>query len=443
MRKQLAYVGIATLLAQIAAFTKMWFVARYFGVGAELDGYYLAFIIPSLISGVLSGAIQTGLFPVYARIRTQQGDDAAWKLARLLMGGIVCVSGCISLLLLFTSQMIASLLAHGASSSVLEATIFTLPFAALSIALNGAGDYLGYLLALRGRYTIAAAAPIANAAVGTTLLISWPEGGLLNLTLGTLLGLVVQVGIVLRTTQQTGFRVMGELPSWSEARVDVKEIIKLGGWILPGVVFSNISIAIPTVLIASYGEGAISAFGYAFRFHQSAVQLLVMAASPVILAHFSELVVQDKTAQLRRLLRHGIVTAFIVGIVAFGLVSIWGEPLLLAVFGHGRFDLQAAHRVANHWMLLTVALFPTLWGNVLTKFFQANRNPGLLSVFGILGLLVIWSMTWIFARYLGEYAIPAAIAISAYTVAILAWRLMHGFMIRKIKTAETCSPGTK
>jgi hypothetical protein len=64
MKKQLASVTLVTFLAQLATSGKVGLVARYFGLGAVLDGYKRAFVLPNLITGMVFGAIQTGLFPV-------------------------------------------------------------------------------------------------------------------------------------------------------------------------------------------------------------------------------------------------------------------------------------------------------------------------------------------------------------------------------------------
>lgn len=429
MKKQLASITLVSFAAQLAAFGKVWLVARYFGVGADLDGYNLAFVLPSLIAGVVSGAVQTGLFPVYAALRTSEGEEAVGRLERLLLLGIAGLTGSLSLLLLMSTQAVAPLLAQGASTAVIAATSYVLSFAAIAIVLNGVGDYLGFLLALRGSYAIAAAAPIVNALIGAALLAAWPQGGLLNLALGTILGLTVQVIIVLRAAQHSGFRLLGQLPTWHAARTDVREMLRLGGWILPGVVFSNLSVALPMLLIAPFGEGAVSAFSYAFRFHQSAVQLLVMAASPVILAHFSELVAQSEHGALRHLIRRGFGVSLLIGVVSFALVEFLGEALLLAVFGNGRFDAQAAQRVAAHWVWLAAALFPALWGNVLAKYILAIRRPLILSMLSFAGLLTLWVAAQTLDQFFGEYVIAASITISTCIVTLLMWSITKGGVV--------------
>lgn len=431
MKRELASITAVTALAQLAAFTKLWFTARLFGVGAELDGYNLGFVLPTLVTGVLSGALQTGLFPVYARLRLDKGAEAVTHFERLVLYGVLLLAASMSLVLVLFAPWIAEILAADAPSAVRKATAFVLPLAGLAICLNGTGDYLAYILALRGRYVIAAAAPIANALLGASMLAAWPEGGLLNLTLGTVLGVAVQAGICLDAAVRLGFQPLGTLRGLRERLGETKEMLRLGGWILPGVAFANVTASLPPVLLAAYGEGAVSAFGYAYRLHQSAIQLLVMAASPAILARFSDMVVRRDVVALSRLLQKAGWLAAIIGTAAVTFVWIAGALFLQSVFGTGRFDVEAASRVAAHWGWLSLGLAPALWGNVLAKSLQADSRPKLMSMLSGVGLFALWVAASMLAPSIGQYAVPAALAISSTIVTFLAWHAVRRLLIKR------------
>lgn len=422
MKKQLVSVMAVTLLAQLAAFVKLWLTARLFGVGPELDGYNLGFVLPTLVAGILSGMLQTGLFPVYAQLRAEGNTRRLEQFERLVLLAMGVLAGIIALVLAVGASNVAELLAHDSTDAVRQWTAFVLPWAAAAILLNGIGDYLGYVLALRGRYVIAASAPIANAILGAALLAAWPEGGLLNLTLGTVAGIALQVMICLAGAQWAGFRPFGVTLAVGEFKSEFAQMLRLGGWILPGLVFANLTASLPTILVAQYGEGAVSAFGYAYRLHQSAIQLLVMAASPVILAHFSDLVARGEWESLRVLLRKAGWISLTIGFVAWAGVFLLGEPVLAIVFGHGRFDAEAVNRVASQWAWLTLGLAPAILGNVLAKCLQALARPRLISVLAAVGLLVLLGLAAVFSGLLSESAVPAALSGSALFVTLLLWK---------------------
>lgn len=421
MRRQLIIVSSLTATAQILGFIKLWFTSRLFGVGPELDGYFLVLVVPTLISGVLAGLLQTSLFPVWAKLATERGASVVPRFERgvllilLLIGISVAGISFIAAPRLILSSSVRL------SPSVYEAALFVLPFAVLLIPLNAVGDGLGYLLALRDRYPIAAAAPLANALFGSALLALWPEGGLLNLTLGTVMGLALQVAICLIGLTRANLQIFGPLPARDEFIQEWREMARLSAWIFPGIIFANLTATLPVTLIASYGEGAISAFGYAWRFHQFAIQLLVMAVSPVLLSHIANLVAIGQEDRLRRLLARGIWFSLLTGSVVTVIVWFLGRSILSVIF-QGRFDDVAAAQVCGHWLWLSIGLAPALLGNIYAKVWQARGRAGLMSLLAGLGLIVFLLAFQMLEGVLESHSVAASVGCSSVAVTLAGWR---------------------
>lgn len=427
LKRQLLGVAAVTAVAQFAAFIKLWLVARYFGVGTELDAYNLAFVVPTLLSGVIFAAVQTGLFPVYSTLRIRSGEPTADGLARAILGALLVLGLTISGMMFAGADAIAALLVRDGSDHLRQTTAFVLRFASFAVALNAVGDYLGSVLALRGRFLTAAAAPIANGLLGAVLLLAWPEGRLTNLALGTLLGIVLQSVIVMVALMATGFSLFGSVPQLRSVWTDAVETLRLGAWVLPGVVCSGLVMTLPSIWLVPFGDGAVSAFGYAFRFHQTAVQLIAMAVSPILLTRFSELVALGEIQALDRLRRTGLRISLGLGFAILIVVFVFGEPILLLLFGHGRFDVEAAGRVADHWIWLSAGLGAALYGIVLAKQMQAGRHAKQLSLIAALALLTFVIVALSLRPLIGEWSIPIAI-VAATIVPTL---LMHLFISEK------------
>lgn len=424
MKRQLALISLLTAASQLSAFFKLWFTARIFGVGSELDGYNLALVLPTLISSIAIGFLQTGFFPVRARLHSKGSKQQTEAFERSVLWASFCIGIVFSLMLAITTPWIAPLIGQQAPTSVTAALTFSLPFTAPLIALNMLGDCAGYLLAMRSRFSIAAAAPIVNGLLGGALLALWPEGGLLNLVLGTLIGLIAQVAICLLGLAHLRFSFFGLIPAWTELKRLFFDIAKLGGWIMPGVVFTSLIVSLPPLWITSFGEGAVSAFGYAYRLHSSAIQLLIMASSTVILANFSDLIAKNDIASIRQILRHARMISLIIGVASTILVGIAAVPVLEAIFW-GRFDSQAASRVATHWIWLTVGLGFAILGNVYAKLWQSQGRPHLMSIFAGCAVVVLCISYWLLRIHLSEYALAAALSISSMTVALLGPRYLN------------------
>jgi peptidoglycan biosynthesis protein MviN/MurJ (putative lipid II flippase) len=416
MRRQLATVSVLTALAQLLGFVKLWFIARIFGVGLELDAYNLALVLPTLISSVLAGALQTGLFPVRATLAAESAESIpyfertmlAWcGLAGLALGALLLAIGP-DLLAAFSKSSDAAAAVH--HDLVLRSLGFVL-------LLNLLSDCCSYLLAMRDRFAIAAAAPIANAVLGTLLLAIWPQAGLLALVVGTLAGSLLQVAICLLGLRALGVPLLGPLLPWDSLRPHARRLLSLGGWILPGVVFSNLVVALPPLWIASSGEGAVSAYGYAYRLHSSLLQFIFMASSTVILARFSEMVVRGDEQQIATVLRKASALSAGVGIAACAFIALFGAWTLELLFG-GRFDARAAQAVSQHWLILTVGLPFAIVGSIFAKLWQAQGRPQLISSMAACSLLTLFAMHEILAPAWHQYAVSMAQSAAAASVVL-------------------------
>lgn len=426
MRKQLALIAVLTVISQLAALLKVWFTARIFGVGAELDGYNLSLVFPTLISGVMAGVLQTGMFPVRAKLKAA-GDVlalATFERSTLLLAALLGIL--VTALLLLGTPVIASQLTQSSSQPVRLALAFSFPLLTLLVTLNFVGDCCGFLLAMRNRFAIAAAAPVVNGLLGALLLALWPAGGLTNLVAGTLLGLTLQVALCLWGLKTTGFVLFGPVPSWATTQSHWGEMFSLGRWILPGVVFSNLVVALPTVWMAQYGDGAVSAFGYAYRLHSSVLQFLVIAGSSVILARLSDLVAQGNGVAVKDILVKASVVSVVFGL--FGVFLIWalGAAALQWLFG-GRFDAAAAARVSSHWLLLSLGLGLAMMGNVFAKLWQAQRRPRLISVVAGMSLITLYLAHWLTQGALHEYSLSVSFAAATLPVVLVGlWYVSTG-----------------
>ena len=139
MKKQLAVIAVLTAASQISAFFKLWFTARIFGVGSELDGYNLALVLPTLISGIVAGFLQTGLFPVRAKLKVAGNPADVDAFERAVLWGIASVGVVFTILLSLGSPAIVPVLAGRAPATVIVAMGTAFPYLTILVALNMAG----------------------------------------------------------------------------------------------------------------------------------------------------------------------------------------------------------------------------------------------------------------------------------------------------------------
>lgn len=424
MRRELIVVTALAAGSQISAFFKLWFTARIFGLSAELDGYNLALVIPTTLSSIFAGCLQTGLFPVRANLNAmgERNDVDAFERVLLLSVG---AAGCIAAALLyFSNDLVMTYFSpRGLDPSVQNALQIVAPSVSVLVGLSMLGDTAGYILAMRRRFAVAAGAPIINGIIGGLVLASFPQAGLASLLVGTIVGSICQVGICIWGLHRSGLRLFGSLLPIVQARVLLCQIVALSAWIFPGVVLSNLVVSLPAVWVSGFGEGANSAFGYAYRLHSSTVQLLVMAGSPVILANFSDLIAGGEIQAVRSILLKTAAIALIIGATGVILVGTIGPSLLTYIF-RGKFDADAAIRVSNHWWWMSTGVAFLIIGNVFAKLWQSQQRPKFMTLMAIISIITMIGSYHLLMPYLGEYGVAAAMSVAAVATVVVGARFL-------------------
>ncbi len=136
MTRDIARVLTLSALTQIAGFGKSVLIAYYFGVNAELDGYYLAQAIPALFSSVSTLFLQTGLLTVYVNhLARGESEAAAALLARILLA-LAALGIAISAVVSASAPTLVSLIAPDASASVQDSAVTSLRILAFLLLLN-------------------------------------------------------------------------------------------------------------------------------------------------------------------------------------------------------------------------------------------------------------------------------------------------------------------
>src|ERR1700744_386333 len=78
MINRILTVGGITLVSRVTGFLRDILLAAVLGAGAVADAFFVALRLPNHFRAIFAeGAFNAAFVPAYARIRTQQGADAA------------------------------------------------------------------------------------------------------------------------------------------------------------------------------------------------------------------------------------------------------------------------------------------------------------------------------------------------------------------------------
>ena len=159
------------LLFQFAGLFKLLVVARYFGAGPILDAYYLGMVLPSFLIGLSTALLQTGFVPAYVEAQSRKDGATAQRLRSLALTWTALLLAVIAAVLIACQRPILALLWPNIDPEVHAGLVRSFAVMMWIAPLNGSIDAMGLLLNAEGKFTAAAAAPLANVLLSTLVLI--------------------------------------------------------------------------------------------------------------------------------------------------------------------------------------------------------------------------------------------------------------------------------
>lgn len=407
MLRSTGIVTLAGVVAQAAAFLRTAMIAALLGVAPDVDAYNLGLIAPIFASTVIGAWLQISFVGRYAELVTKGSDElAATFLGRMLV--LVLASALLLTFLCLTiPRHIATLFMPALAPDTVNSVVAALRPAALILVPIIVGDFLSLALNVHRRFFVAAAAPIANGLVSSATLFLWTDPDLAALVWTLLAGSIAQCLIVVAAV----FRVPLHFAiRRGNATPEIRRALLLALPALPTAMLANAAPPILQFSAAQFGEGAVAIYGYATRLHGSISQLLMMGLSTVLLPHFAALWSRGQKDEIRSVFRRlARCTVLAVAYLTVG-IFLMGDTAIEILFQRGAFVEAQTRQVSATWFILSLSLFPYVFGTFIAKFGQAVSDARSLLVSGI----ILLTSTWIAAQYSSSWGNVGGVA-AAFT----------------------------
>ena len=96
LARSAASAGVATLTSRILGVVREQVVAAFFGAGAAMDAYNVAFRIPNLLRDLFAeGAMSAAFVPTFTRTLSTSGKEPAWRLGNHVINALIVVTGAV------------------------------------------------------------------------------------------------------------------------------------------------------------------------------------------------------------------------------------------------------------------------------------------------------------------------------------------------------------
>jgi putative peptidoglycan lipid II flippase len=431
-----AVMSVGTALSRVTGFLRLSAMAYALGIAETrlADAYNIANITPNIIYELALGGILSSVFvPVFVEWLQSRGREAAWDVARKVLGiaalslSIICVLGIVLspwIIRLYTVGVPA-----GQRQVVQELASFFLRWFMPQIVFYGIGAVATGLLNAHRRFAVPMFAPILNNLIviatfltfaamshsGQTVLATGPQK--LVLAVGTTLGVVVMTVALWPSLRRLGFRFRWR-PRWLDEAVI--RIAHLAKWVVVYVVANQLGYLVVLILAARV-KGGYTAYAAAFILFQLPHAIFVVSVFTALLPAMSSRWVDGDRRAFRELLARGIRwTAVIVVPAALGYLVL-AVPIVRLLLENGVTKPRSTDLVAGILVFFSLGLFSFSTFQLLLRAYysmQDTRTPALVNIAAV-GLNVVVDLLFVLALGMGVRGLALGHA-TAYTFGSIA-----------------------
>ena len=407
--------GSLSVLVKLASLGSTLIIASLFGTGDDLEAFFVAFMLPSLMMHVIGGAFSSAMIPTYVQLMEQQGKEQAQALfSRIMFLAVVslsAVAGFTALLIPYLLPFLASGFAQGKMALTQNLFYMLLPV----IAFKVIATVYGSILHSHGRFPLVAAAPLAVPASSIIVILSWsePSTRIHAVAIGTVVGMLAELMIVGWGLRRQGIAIV---PRWRPRSTASRQVIAQYFPMLAGALLMGGTTLVDQSMAAALPSGSVASLNYGSRFVGVVLHIAAGGIGAAVLPFFSKLVDSEDWNELRRLLMFYCRWILILSPAVSLVLVVLSDTLVGFALQRGMFDeadtalvgrVQAAYAlqipfyicgilfvrvissmIANH--ILMIVSFLNLTINVILNYILMQR-------WGVVGIALSTSFVYLFS----------------------------------------------
>lgn len=416
-------IAALTLVARLLGGLLQIVLASRFGASAQLDAYFVAISLPTLVSEwFIIAAPSVALVPLLAELHREGADEEAWKLVISFGNALMLVVVMLVIVAFTAAGPVTRLLAPGLDVAVrpLAASLFGTAALVLLPAL-GSGVLRAVLYA-RERFlapVVATAVSTASAIVAVMLLE--PAMGVHSIVLGLILG-----GIAALLVSAAAAR--GLVHPWRPL-IEVRGALarRSGSLFLAFLIIgtaAQVNSLSDRFFASLLAAGSISIFQYAEKLASFFMMAFAGAVAVPAYTAFSKDVAARDMGELRA--RVGTSTR-LVAVVTLPVLAVsvaLRRPIVGLLLEHGAMTAPDARAISVVFALLSLAWAIYAFAQVLTYAFFSLQETRRMIVVIIAGIVVNIALDAVLVRPLGVPGLAIATATAAAASNAILWGML-------------------
>ncbi len=348
-----AVVGAGTALSRASGLLRVGALAYAMGASPLTDAYNVANNTPNIVYElVLGGILSATLVPIFVEQAERDDRRSRRAVSSVLSVAVVALVG-LTVIAMVAAPVIVKLYTWRLSDAEARAQeAVAVPLLRLflpQILFYGLTTLGTALLHARRRFALPAFAPVLNNVVVSAMLVALPwaagrepsldlvrddRGLLVLIGLGTTAGVVLMTVVLWPALRAAGWRVRW-WPDWRHP--SVASLARLSGWTVGYVVANQLALFV-ILALANQGEGALSAYAFAFVFFQLPHGLFAVSIMTTTSPELASAAGRGQWDDFRARFSLGTRLILLVVVPAAAGYVVLAEPLVDTVLGRGAFS---------------------------------------------------------------------------------------------------------
>ena len=441
-KKATGIISLAVACSRVLGLVRDLVFAKLFGAGYSMDVFVAAFRVPNLLRDLFAeGALSTAFITTFSKKIATEGEDSAWRLANKMATLTVVFMSAVTLAGIAFAPFIVHVMTSGYGAEKMADVVYhtriMFPFillvslAALAMGMLNARQIFGMPALASSFFNLGSIA--GGVLIGRWLDPHYGPRALLGLSVGTLIGGLLQLVVQFPSLRRVGFRFRPDF-QWRDE--GVRRILVLMG---PAVVAASavqVNVMVNTNFASHLlGDGPVSWLSYAFRLMQLPLGMFGVALGTVVLPLVSRLAACNDRDGVRSTLARGVRLAFLLTVpCAVGLICL-AEPIISVLFQRGKFNFESTVQCAAALRYYAVGLVAYSGIKVLAPAFYALDRRNLPMIVSFVSIATNYALNQIFTFHL--HFGHRGLALSTSIVAVINFVVLYILMARHIRGLET------
>lgn len=415
-----------TFLSYLGFFLRDMMMAKTFGLGASLDYFFIALLIPMFIVNVLCMPLGAAFVPIYLDV----GERVSWPAAKIMVPDLsLWITGCLLIFCLFLYLLGPYLIPLfyfkttspdiGKLTGLLDIALPILLFSGIVILGNS-------VLNAHGRAVLTSTAQMIVPIMAIFALLMFGKlYGVKVVMLGMVVGQFLNFLILQFFLKQDNVSLLPNLKSPN--LTGFHPLMLQYAPLVVSALFVSLVSPVATLLAISLPEGSVSALNLGTKVVLFITGLLNAAISTVMLPYFSSLVAKNYMMTVRRELSFFLLVATFISVPTSVVLYVLSDPVIGLFFSGGTIDAASTDMVARVMRYALVQLPFFICNALLIRFATATRHVMSIMVVAIVGLLVNITVSMLLMNHMGAPGIALGGSVSVLVSTVLLVIVLVGY----------------